>query len=71
MDLKGVLEIRGKGLFNAIEFNDSTKASKGLDNLMNNGLLTQITHNKIIRLCPPLIINKDEIDKSLDIISKS
>ena len=71
MDLKEVIEIRGKGLFNAIEFNDSIKASKSLDKLMNNGLLTQITHNKIIRLCPPLIINKDEIDKSLDIIGKS
>lgn len=71
LDLKNIKEIRGKGLFNAIEFIDKKSAYKGLYNLLKNGLLTQITHNKIIRLSPPLIINKDQIDKSLHIIKKS
>lgn len=71
LDLKNIKEIRGKGLFNAIEFKDKKSANKGLYNLLKNGLLTQITHNKIIRLTPPLIINKDQINKSLSIIKNS
>ncbi len=69
--LKGVKEIRGKGLFNAIEFRDSNIANHVLSNLTNNGLLTQITHDKTIRLCPPLIITKKQIDDSLDILYNS
>ena len=71
VNLNGVKEIRGRGLFNAIEFRDSNVADQVLSNLKNNGLLTQITHNKTIRLCPPLIITKKEIDISLDILFKS
>ena len=42
-----------------------------LDNLIRNGLLSQITHGKTIRLCPPLTITKNHINKSLEIIKKS
>ena len=71
MDLENVVNIRGKGLFNALEFDDEKIAKKALNNLIRNGLLTQITHGKTIRLCPPLTITKKHINKSLDIIKKS
>ncbi len=71
LNLNGVKEVRGKGLFNAIEFDNSDIAEKVLNNLVDNGLLTQITHDKIIRLCPPLVINQDQIDQSIHIIEKS
>ena len=71
MNLQNVVKIRGKGLFNALEFNDEKTAKKALDNLIRNGLLSQITHGKTIRLCPPLTITKNHINKSLEIIKKS
>lgn len=51
-NLKDVKEIRGKGLFNAIELDNEENANKILENFIKNGILTQITHNKIIRMCP-------------------
>ena len=71
LDLKNVKEIRGKGLFNAIEFNNKKNAEIILNNLKENGLLTQITKEKVLRLTPPLIINKKQIDYSLEILEKS
>jgi ornithine--oxo-acid transaminase len=71
LNLKNVKEVRGKGLFNAIEFKYKKSASNALENLKNNGLLTNITKNKTLRLTPPLIINKNQIDESLEIIDKS
>ena len=63
--------MRGKGLFNALEFNEKLHASNALENLKNNGLLTNITKNKTLRLTPPLIINKNQINHALEIIDES
>jgi ornithine--oxo-acid transaminase len=71
LDLNVLKEIRGKGLFNAIEFHHIKHAEHSLQKLMENGLLTQLTKKNTLRLTPPLIINKSQIDKSLEIIKKS
>ena len=71
LNLKNVKEVRGKGLFNALEFNEKLHASNALENLKNNGLLTNITKNKTLRLTPPLIINKNQINHALEIIDES
>ncbi len=66
-----LVNIRGKGLFNAIELESSNITEKVCKNLIKNRLLAKSTHNTNIRLCPPLIINKIQIDESLEIIRKS
>ena len=66
-----LVSIRGKGLFNSIELDGSNTAENLSKNLLKNGLLSKTTHGSILRLCPPLNINKREIDESLEIISKS
>lgn len=71
LNLKHVKEIRGKGLLNALEFENEEITKIVLNNFVKNGLLSQITHEKVIRLCPPLTINKQQINKSLEIIHKS
>lgn len=70
-NLKDIKEIRGKGLFNAIEFDNKENANKILENFIKNGILTQIIHNKIIRMCPQLTIKKEEMDDALNKIIKS
>lgn len=39
--------------------------------LRDNGLLAKPTHGDIIRLAPPLIINKDEMQECIDIIQRT
>jgi ornithine--oxo-acid transaminase len=65
--------IRGKGLLNAILIGHSHKeaAWELCMELMENGLLAKPTHGDKIRLAPPLIITKQQIDESLVVIEKS
>jgi ornithine--oxo-acid transaminase len=65
--------VRGKGLLNAIviEHPDSDAAWELCLTLRDNGLLAKPTHGHIIRLAPPLLITREQIDESLDIIRKS
>ena len=64
-------DVRGVGLLNAIEFNTSKEAEEIVNRFKNNGLLTKVTRDGIIRMCPPLTISKFQMDESLQIIKKS
>ena len=66
-----IKDVRGKGLFNAIEFRNKTITDQIIQSLMKNGLLCKSTHDTILRLSPPLIINETQIHQSLDIIHKT
>eukprot|EP00055_Hartaetosiga_balthica_P005024 m.14074 g.14074 ORF g.14074 m.14074 type:complete len:432 (+) comp4249_c2_seq1:67-1362(+) len=65
-----VVEVRGKGLLNAIVIdpNHSVSAWEVCLKLMENGLLAKPTHNNIIRFAPPLCISPSEIDECGSII---
>ena len=68
-----IKQIRGKGLLNAIVLKTEDQ-NCGWDlclNFMSNGLLAKPTHHHIIRLAPPLVITKEQIDDSVRIIRKS
>ncbi|MEI6092489.1 MAG: ornithine--oxo-acid transaminase [bacterium] len=63
MNSPHVKQIRGKGLLIGIELKkESGGARKFCEALMNLGLLCKETHEHVIRLAPPLVITKDEID---------
>ena len=66
-------EVRGKGLFNAIEIKhpDKEAASKLCLELKQNGLLAKPTHGDKIRFAPPLIISKEQLLEGIEIIKKS
>jgi ornithine--oxo-acid transaminase len=58
-----IKEVRGKGLFVAIElYEKAGNARKYTNKLKNAGLLAKETHEQTIRFAPPLIITKEEID---------
>lgn len=66
---KEIVEIvRGKGLLNAIVINQKYDAWEICLKLKANGLLAKPTHNHIIRLAPPLVINESQIYECVDII---
>ncbi|XP_051173811.1 ornithine aminotransferase, mitochondrial [Leptopilina boulardi] len=60
--------VRGKGLLNAIVINEKYDAWKICLQLKENGLLAKPTHNHIIRLAPPLVINEKQIYECTNII---
>ena len=66
--------VRGKGLLNAILINDTEDSSTAWDlcvKMKENGLLAKPTHGNIIRFAPPLVINKEQLMKCVEIISST
>ncbi len=63
-----VRETRGRGLWIGIELN--TDARPYCEALKNEGILCKETHGRIIRIAPPLVIQRDEIDWAFDRIAK-
>ncbi|CAN7661734.1 ornithine--oxo-acid transaminase [Paenibacillus sp. LjRoot153] len=55
-----IQEIRGRGLFIGIDL--TVPARPFCEALKDKGLLCKETHEHIIRLAPPLVITKDELD---------
>lgn len=55
-----IREIRGKGLWIGIELN--IPARPCCEVLKNEGILCKETHDKVIRIAPPLVIRREEID---------
>jgi ornithine--oxo-acid transaminase len=65
--------VRGKGLLNAIiiEHSNSEAAWDLCLALKDNGLLAKPTHGDKIRLAPPLVITKEQIDECVEILNES
>ncbi len=55
-----IKEVRGKGLFMAIELDEPARPY--CEALLKEGVLCKETHTYVIRVAPPLIITKDELD---------
>ncbi len=69
-----ILEVRGKGLLNAIDikpFGDNKTAYDVCLKLLENGLLAKQTHTHTIRFAPPLVINENQLIKALGIIENT
>lgn len=63
-----IKEIRGRGLFVGIEL--TVPARSLCEKLKDLGLLCKETHETTIRLAPPLVITKEELDLALEKIKK-
>lgn len=68
-----ILEVRGKGLLNAIVIapKNGKEAWDVCLKLLDNGLLAKPTHGHIIRFAPPLIITESQLMECVDIIRKT
>ena len=64
-DLK---EVRGKGLWIGIELHSPARAY--CEALKEEGILCKETHDRVIRIAPPLIIQREEIDWAFERIRK-
>jgi ornithine--oxo-acid transaminase len=66
-----VKEIRAIGLWAGIELHESAGgARKYCESLRDEGMLCKETHVNTLRLAPPLVISREELDLALDTIEK-
>jgi 4-aminobutyrate aminotransferase len=64
-------DVRGKGLMIGLEF-DSAETSEGVQwACLQRGLLVLEAGEKVVRLCPPLIVTADEIDTAVALLDES
>ncbi len=65
-----IIDVRGRGLLSAIEF-DEEKAPSVLNRCLERGLLINTVSPKILRLMPALTITEAEIDEALGILEST
>lgn len=63
-----IKEIRGRGLFIGVELYEAARPF--CEHLKEEGLLCKETHETVIRLTPPLIISKEEINWAFEKIKR-
>jgi ornithine--oxo-acid transaminase len=62
-----VKEVRGKGLWIGVELHpEAGGARRFCEALQKEGLLCKETHDHVIRIAPPLTIQKEEIDWAME-----
>ncbi len=67
---KGVIDVRGLGLMIGIEFDTKTRRDKKLEELFRNQLLVLGAGQKSVRIIPPLVITKEQIQEGIEIFNK-
>jgi acetylornithine/N-succinyldiaminopimelate aminotransferase len=69
MDREDIVEVRGKGLMIGVEI--EYPCSKFVDFARENGVLINCTSESVLRLVPPLVITKEQIDKVVDVLEQA
>lgn len=69
MDREDIVEVRGKGLMIGVE--TKYPCSKFVDFARENGVLLNCTSDSVLRLVPPLMITKEQIDTVVDVIEQA
>ncbi len=71
LDSPLISEIRGRGLFVGIDIDPALGSAREIcESLMDRGLLSKETHETVVRLAPPLVIGREEIDWAVDQIGE-
>jgi ornithine--oxo-acid transaminase len=67
LDSPLISDVRGRGLFAGIEIDPALGTARDVcEALMERGLLSKETHETVVRLAPPLVIKREEIDWAVD-----
>ncbi len=66
-----IKEVRGKGLILGIELRTKDRGKEIIKRCLEKGLLVNLTEEKIIRILPPLIVKREEVDFALEKLNES
>ena len=65
-----ITEVRGSGLFVGVEIDPALGSAREVcERLMERGLLSKETHEIVVRLAPPLIVTREELDWAVEQIT--
>ena len=64
-----MLEARGRGLLRGVRLSGEVDAAKTAAAAREKGVLLSVVAGDVLRLSPPLVIRKEEIDEGLEVIA--
>jgi 4-aminobutyrate aminotransferase len=64
-----VTDVRGRGLMLALEFKTADQAAALVQSAFERGLLLLTAGTRAVRICPPLVLDREEAATGLEIIS--
>lgn len=68
----GVTAVRGKGLWAGVDIDPALATARTICyRLLDRGVIAKDTHERTIRLAPPLVITREELDGALDALETS
>jgi ornithine--oxo-acid transaminase len=68
---RGVAEVRGRGLWAGVEISPGGPAGRqASETLMRRGVLCKETHDSTLRVAPPLVISREDLDRGIDAIAE-
>ncbi|HEY2929801.1 ornithine--oxo-acid transaminase [Piscinibacter sp.] len=66
-----ITDIRGKGLLIGVEIDPSFASARAVcEGLMSAGVLSKDTHDTVVRLAPPLVIEREQIDFAVQALGR-
>jgi ornithine--oxo-acid transaminase len=67
---RGIVGVRGRGLWAGVDIDPLAKTGREVSMaLRDRGVLCKETHERTLRIAPPLVITKDEIDHAVDALA--
>ena len=69
---KGLVTVRGRGLWAGIDIDPAAKTGREVSMaLRDRGVLCKETHERTLRIAPPLVITREEIDSAIDALTEA
>ena len=69
---RGVVTVRGRGLWAGVDIDPLNKTGREVSMaLRDRGVLCKETHERTLRIAPPLVITKDEIDHAVTALAEA
>jgi ornithine--oxo-acid transaminase len=66
----GIAEVRGRGLWAGVDIDPTAKTGREVSMaLRDQGVLCKETHERTLRIAPPLVITREEIDHAVDALA--
>ena len=66
-----ITEVRGRGLLVGVEIDPAFASARQVcEALMHEGVLTKDTHHTVVRLAPPLVIEREQVDSAVQALGR-
>jgi len=66
-----ITDVRGRGLLVGVQIDPAFASAREVcERLMDEGVLTKDTHHTVVRLAPPLVIEREQIDAAVDALAR-